>query len=85
VSGGWPGPGGRAGAVVGAVGRHPYVDDGQVRVGGLDGRDERRRVAGLGHNMVAGVDEQCGEAFAEEGGVFPYHDPHGRTASIRVP
>src|SRR6266540_309471 len=77
-------PGG-AGSIVGAVGRHPYVDDGKVGTVSVDLREQAGCVGRLSGDGVAGVDEQPGETFSEEGGVLADHDTHGRTASIVVP
>ena len=59
--------------------------DREVRIGLVHGGDQRRRVRGLGHDVVPGVDEQAGQALAEQRGVLTDHDAHGSTASTTVP
>ena len=51
----------------------------------VDGGLERVGVAGLGHDLVPGVDEQAGEPLAEQRRVLADHDAHGTTASTIVP
>ena len=58
---------------------------GEVGLLRLDGRDQGRRVAGLGDHLVAGVVEQPRQPLAEQGRVLADHDAHGSAASTVVP
>ena len=67
------------------VGRHPHVDDGQIGLVLGDDGEQRLRIPHPREHLVPGVLEQTREALAEENGVLGDHDPHGSSASIRVP
>ena len=75
----------RARALVVVVGRHPHVDDREVRLVLADQREQRVGVARAADDLVAGVLEQPGEALAQEHGVLGDHDAHGSCTAIRVP
>ncbi len=64
---------------------HPDVDDRNVRKVPIDGRDQ---VVGVGNGLAdldAGLCEQPGKAFPDQGRVVRDDYPHGSTASTRVP
>ena len=50
-----------------------------------DEREQRSASPTRADHLVAGVLEQAGEALAQQYRVLGDHDPHGSTASIRVP
>ena len=77
--------GGGAHALVVVVGRHAHVDDGEIRLVLGDDGEQRFGVAHPRDDLVPGVLEQPREPFAQEDGVLGDHDPHGISASIRVP
>ena len=78
-----PQPGGGLGALVGVGGRHPDVDDGDVRAVLGDGRLELLAVADQGDRLDAGLGQQPCESFAQQHRVIGDHDPHG-SSPIRV-
>ena len=61
---------GGARAVVGVVGRHPDVDDGEVGVVARTASISVVASGDPGHDLVAGVGEQAGQSLAEQGGVL---------------
>ena len=77
--------GGGAHPFVVVVGRHAHVDDGEVGLVLGDDDEERVGVADPRDDLVAGVLEQAREALAQEDRVLGDHDPHGISASSRVP
>ena len=68
---------GGAQALVGVRRRHAHVDDGEVGLVALDGDEQGVAVADGGHDLLAGVDEQAGQAGSQEHGVLGDHDAHG--------
>ena len=71
---------------VGVGGRHPDVDDRDVRVLLADGGEELRGVAGLGDDLESGLGEQAGDALAQQDRVVRERDPerHGTGISARI-
>ena len=72
-------------AVVGVVGRHADVDDRDVGLVRADLAQQVLGVAGLRHDLEAGVLEQARGALAQQDGVVGDHDSHGISAHRTVP
>ena len=72
-------------ALVFVVGRHAHVDDGEIRLVLGDDGQQRLGVAHPRDDLVPGILEQSREPLAQQDGVLRDHDPHGISASIRVP
>ena len=70
--------------LVGERGRHPHVDHDRVRALGADGAQERLGVARGGHDAVAGLGEQPGQALAQQDGILRDHYPHGSSTAMIV-
>ena len=66
-------------------GRHAHVDQRDVRPLAGDGVEERAGVAELRCDLEAAVCQDVGQALPQQDGVLGDHDPHGITASTRVP
>ena len=62
--------------LVGVAGRHPDVDDADVRALLEGGGDERRPVGHRADHLVAGLGEQQLESLAQQQRVVRDHDPH---------
>ena len=77
--------GGGAHSFVVVVGRHAHVDDGEIGLVLGDDDEQRVGVADPRNDLVAGVLEQAREPLAQEDSVLGDHDPHGISASSRVP
>jgi hypothetical protein len=80
-----PDLGRRAHALVLVVRRHAHVNDGEIRLVLGDDRHQGFGVAHPGEDHVPGILEQSCEPLAKQDGVLRDHDPHGISASIRVP
>ena len=59
---------------------HPYVDEREVGLVGLDGIDECVGVADGLHDLVTGLHKEPDQSFTEEYRVIGDHDPQGITA-----
>jgi hypothetical protein len=65
------------------AGRHPDVDDREVRSVLANELDQLGGVAGLAHNLEAGALEQARQTFTEKDVVVSQH--HARAARVHVP
>ena len=80
-----PDLGRRVHALVLVLGRHPYVDDGKIR---LVLSDDGHQGLGIAHpcdDLMSGILKQSCEPLTKQDGVLGDHDPHGISTSIRVP
>ena len=72
-------------SLVGEGGRHPHVDDDEVRLVLGDGVQQPVCVREGGHDLVAAVGEEPRKPFTEQRLVFGDHDAHGSSAVRFVP
>jgi hypothetical protein len=80
-----PDLGRRVHALVLVIGRHPYVDDGEIRLVLSDDGHQGLGIAYPCDDLMSGILKQSCEPLAKQDGVLRDHDPHGISASIRVP
>src|SRR5438094_6958833 len=76
---------GCAHALVLVVRRQADIDDGEMRLVFGDDGEQRLGVAHPCNDLVPGILEQSREPLAQQDRVLGDHDPHGISASSRVP